>query len=117
MVGNRKRCNKNFNTVCIDLKLRQKREWKLNTAIRANKPNPRTIYRTILKIFVMSNYFYIPLGPSFRGRYEPRDQIVQISVNNLSGHSKIPRGLLNLIADKEVPYCRNIQTGLADRIG
>jgi hypothetical protein len=34
--------NKNFDSVCIDMKLRQKSEWELNAAIRANEPNPRT---------------------------------------------------------------------------
>jgi hypothetical protein len=40
MGDNRKMYNKNYDSACTDLKLKQKGKWKLNAANRANKPNP-----------------------------------------------------------------------------
>jgi hypothetical protein len=93
MRGNRKMYNKHFDTVDIHLKLRQRREWKLNLAILANKSNPRTImYRMILKMFILPKYFYLPLARRHHSGegMNSGTKIIQLSMNNLSDHADVP---------------------------
>jgi hypothetical protein len=68
MGDKRKMCSQILYNVCTDLKLRQKRKWKLNVAYGANKPNPWTpLHRINLNLFMLSKHFYLRLTPSVGG--------------------------------------------------